>query len=53
MEEEIDALKEKLSDDEIATDYVKCAEITKQVEELSVTLSNYYTEWEELQEAAE
>ncbi len=53
LEIEINALKEKLSDDEIATDYVKCAEITKQVEELSETLSNYYTEWEELQEAAE
>ncbi len=49
-ENKVSQLTEELEKPEYATDYVKCAEISKEIEELNENLLALYEEWETLQE---
>ncbi len=48
-EAELEAVQEKLLSPDVATDYVKAAELSAEAEEISKTLEGYYEEWEQLQ----
>ena len=50
QEAEIESVKEKLSSPDVASDYMKCAELSEKLEGMNETLYRYYSEWEKLQE---
>ena len=49
VEEQIEEKNNELAMPEVATDYVKASEITKEVDALNTKLDELYAEWEELQ----
>lgn len=49
VEEKIDGLNNELASPEVAMDYVKAMEITKQADELNAELETLYEDWERLQ----
>ena len=49
VEEQIEQKNNELAMPEVATDYVKASEITKEVDALNTKLDELYAEWEELQ----
>ena len=50
LEEEISAMEENFSNEEVASDYIKVLEIQKQIDEKSVLLEQYTEEWYSLTE---
>lgn len=50
IENKVSQLTEELEKPENTTDYVKCAEISKEIEEKNAKLLELYEEWENLQE---
>ena len=49
-EQAVSELKMCLESPDVAVDYVKCAEISEEIEKLNDELLSLYDEWESLQE---
>ena len=52
-EEELSRLEEKLASPEVATNYVKAAELSRTIDEKKAQLDKLYSQWEQAQEALE
>ncbi len=50
-EEELSILEEKLASPEVATNYVKAAELSRTIDEKKAQLDKLYSQWEQAQEA--
>ena len=50
-EEELSRLEEKLASPDVATNYVKAAELSRTIDEKKAQLDKLYSQWEQAQEA--
>ena len=52
-EEELSRLEEKLASPDVATNYVKAAELSRTIDEKKAQLDKLYSQWEQAQETLE